>query len=162
MKRSADHVAIGDNSLRCLNCGEEYAFATPVPITLLLAMGKAWETDHRRCKPSTQGTSRMQYTTALEWRRSWDTGASSIAIFDFFTHGMRPVKYPHDPADFGRCYRLLKVAPEWRARITELGKYDSKWKLLSERWDELEKLYEEELPSGVAPKLYAAIKECVG
>ena len=30
------------------------------------------------------------------------------------------ISYPYDPADFGRCYRLLELIPEWKTEIHKL------------------------------------------
>jgi hypothetical protein len=71
---------------------------------------------------------------------------------------------PYDPDDFGRCYRLLALAPEWRARIAEMAAYGDEWAALSAAWDELTALYEAEAPShtGTAPKLYFRMRELCG
>jgi hypothetical protein len=110
----------------------------------------------------------------LEWLLGPDTGFSSLTIFYVLTsehtiaasarlglHGRG--SYPHDPDDFGRCYRLLKAIPEWRARLGEVADvYDVVWPELVDAWDELEALYEQEAPSGRAPKLYQRMKQLIG
>jgi hypothetical protein len=68
---------------------------------------------------------------------------------------------PLDPADFGRCQRLLKAFPEWRERIREMAVYPG-WAGLVGAWDMLEALYAEERPKGAAPKLYARMQELRG
>jgi hypothetical protein len=67
---------------------------------------------------------------------------------------------PSDSSDFGRCYRLLELFPEWRPMIKKMSRKGRVWKNLVDNWDELERLYIKELPSGNAPKLYAKMKEC--
>ena len=77
-----------------------------------------------------------------------------------YLHGVSDV--PYDPSDFRRCLRLLAVMPEWRARLPEVAAKYPTWAGLVEHWDELEALYEEEAPSGVAPKLFARMQELIG
>jgi len=76
------------------------------------------------------------------WLRGNDTGASSIAIGDFMlgkkVSCSRP---PSDAADFGRCYRLLKLFPEWRERLGEMKEL-SQWTYLINKWQELEIRFE--------------------
>jgi hypothetical protein len=108
-------------------------------------------------------------TEALEWISGSDTGASSTALWRHMM-GMDPssdcwgIAYPHDPDDFGRCYRLLLRVPAWRLRIGEMAQYAG-WSALAPKWDELTALWEAEAGgglhrrSGSAPKLYAAMRE---
>lgn len=88
---------------------------------------------------------------ALRWALGDDTGASSKAIAAVMTGNMpdkRHVSYPHDGGDLGRCLRLLKAVPEWRARLPEMGERNGQWKALVEAWDELDALYAREEASG--------------
>jgi hypothetical protein len=112
---------------------------------------------------------------AMEWVSGADTGLSRKCIW----HAMTGVpyqdrdwacgSYPVDPDDFGRCYRLLVRFPQWRQRLSEVGRAHPKvWPQLVEAWDELTRLYEEEVGVGWdrsahygkrAPRLYARIRE---
>lgn len=108
---------------------------------------------------------------AIQWVAGGDTGISSMAIWTHMMGG-DPSRsewavfgnYPSDPGDFGRCYRLLRLMPGWRARIGEMARYGSVWAGLAEAWDELEELYEAEVDvsaaqhRGSAPRLYARMK----
>ncbi len=72
-------------------------------------------------------------------------GLSSGIIFAFMTRGI--VAYndcPIDVDDFERNRALLLWYPEWRKRILELGEISRKWKVLSENWSEIERLYEKD------------------
>lgn len=152
------HAVLGNNSARCLNCGEEQAIAFPSSIGVMTAICKAFSKEHAHCKPSDAGRSRFEFRTPQEWIKSWDTGKSSESIWRWMQGmGGDHKSIPHDPADFGRCYRLLKAFPEWRARIREMGNAVPVWRALAYAWDNLEKLYEEELSSGTAPKLWKAM-----
>lgn len=100
------------------------------------------------------------------WLASDDTGASSLfmartlgpLIGERVRNQSAEVRYPHDPEDFGRCLRLLKAAPALREHLGAMAPTHNAWWQLVENWAELEALYNEELPSGNAPKLYARMK----
>jgi hypothetical protein len=101
----------------------------------------------------------------LAWLNSTDTGLSSECIWRTMLGVPEPHKdfhrgrYPYDPADFGRCHRLLQRFPAWRERILEMAVHGTVWREYAARWSEMEALYEEEEPSGRAPKLYALMRE---
>ena len=106
-------------------------------------------------KPTSDGDARA-------WVGNGDTGTSSLTIWSVLTgypspHGRYDV--PHDPDDFGRCYRLLQVMPLWRSRLVEVVEKCHDWTPFVDAWDELTALYEEELPNRIAPKLYARMQE---
>lgn len=106
------------------------------------------------------------------WLASDDTGLSSR----FMARQLAPVAdvgtvpderpwfdedehYPRDPADFGRCVRLLDAVPELRPYIDVMAGYSKQWAAIVGAWDELEALYREEYPSGKAPRLYARMEQ---
>lgn len=151
--------------VHCGKCQHEWAAAyLPMPINLFAKLGKAL---CPMCggkqvlvgplpKPTEEGD-------PIAWVTNGDTGISSMAIWAVMMG--RPAERRHfgntpsDPSDFGRCYRLLKVMPSWRARLPEVAAKFPTWAPLVEAWDELTALYEEELPKGRAPKLYARMQE---
>jgi hypothetical protein len=108
------------------------------------------------------------------WLLSSDTGISSKAIFRAMI-GFPPQDKctPCDPSDFGRCYRLLKMFPEWEARVKELGTlidYSPKvngeqrpnlWQIFADNYKKLCEMYEEECVGDYwkAPKLYKFMKD---
>lgn len=108
----------------------------------------------------------------LEWVNGSDTGISSLTIFSVLSEGNRhralsllgrwPMDalpdVPHDPSDFGRCYRLLKLFPAWRTRLGEVARKHQAWAPFVAAWPELEALFEQESRSGMAPKLYARMQ----
>lgn len=163
-KKPKAHVVMIGKGIGCVNCGAEQAISFPSSVTVFKAIGEAFTKDHKRCKPSEGGRKRFEYSTPTEWFESWDTGVSSLTIFSVFKGYGRPEQpdVPHDPADFGRCYRLLKVAPGWRDRLSEVAARYPAWTPLATHWDELTKLYEEELPTGKAPKLHKRMRELLG
>lgn len=158
-KATVEHCVLGNNSFRCLHCGVETALDMPVSIRVMVAMTKDFTDQHARCKPSPQGAQRFQYKTPEEWATSWDTGTSSMTIWKVMMG--KPLAQgtatPQDPADFGRCYRLLEAFPQWRARMGEMLRVAG-WASLVTAWPTLEALYEKELPTGHAPKLYEEMK----
>ena len=99
------------------------------------------------------------------WLASDDTGMSSKYLAGVLAGGVSaPISefaYPHDPSDFGRCYRMLRACPELRAKIAVMGTMKNPWPQLYAAWSELEQLYEAESPSGTAPKLYARMQQII-
>lgn len=75
---------------------------------------------------------------AMRWMLSGDTGLSSEAICAHM-QGITPKRasYPSDPADLGRCLRLLELIPEWKSRIAEMSAYGPGWAGQVECWEEL-------------------------
>jgi hypothetical protein len=103
---------------------------------------------------------------ALGWVLNGDTGTSSLTIWAVMMNREPGPRFhpdvPHDPADFGRCYRLLKVMPSWRARLGEVADRFPAWRPLVDHWAEIEALYLEELPSGMAPTCWALMRQLRG
>ena len=71
--------------------------------------------------------------------------------------------YPHDPADLGRCLRLLEAVPEWRSRLGEMAECSTVWARLVARWEEMEVAMRDEVGIGwekgyEAPKTYALMR----
>ncbi len=102
-------------------------------------------------------------TRALKWLRGWDKGVSSELIWRHMM-GETPerIDIPHDPADFGRCYRLLALVPEWRRRMPSLARRYPMWRPFVKAWDELTMLFEQESPNRTCPRLYARMKQLRG
>lgn len=165
----------------CVRCGVSYRPTYPCPISVISAAMLAFHEDHVGCQPHPEGDMCVfcdgrghvmrscldaKVLTKDEWWRCKDTGTSSKTIWlmmtgRFHQHQSEPTGAPHDPDDFGRCYRLLKRFPEWRVQIVDMG-FVPGWEKLAENWGELEALYEEELPSGKCAKLYARMRELSG
>lgn len=89
---------------------------------------------------------------ALSWIVGDDTGISSRTIWSVMMgveyNGISGPRPPADPSDFGRCYRLLKLIPEWRGRLREVAERYPIWGPMVEAWDELERMYEAALATG--------------
>jgi hypothetical protein len=93
------------------------------------------------------------------WLASDRTGVSSVFMASVLGGFSRPFGHPYDPADFGRCVGLLDAVPEFRGRVKEMAEHGKEWSALVSAWDELEALYREELPSGVATRCYDRMVE---
>lgn len=67
---------------------------------------------------------------------------------------------PSDPADFGRCLRLIDAVPELRPHLGSLSRnHGPHWSALIAVWDELEALYRQESPSEQCPLLFKRMSE---
>jgi hypothetical protein len=94
------------------------------------------------------------------WLNGNDTGRSSLAIVSVMEGGIaRAYSYPLDPADLGRCIRLLALAPEYRQRLHEMKTVSPEWAALVDHWKELERLYHSEAASGKARQCYDRMHE---
>lgn len=93
----------------------------------------------------------MSEATPIQRAMTWlisshDTGISSEAICARMVGGAISGKHSHprDPADFGRCARLLLIIPEWRARVPEMAACGPYWATLVARWSDIEACMEGE------------------
>jgi hypothetical protein len=162
----SEHVVLVKDTATCLHCGQEYKISMPCPITVLSAICEAFTADHRRCSPDPAVAAgraeklEKSFQNPYAWRHGPDIGLSSLTIWHAIIDGA-PGHDPHvpqDPADFGRCYRMVK-AFGWRDKLDRVSTIFPPFKPIVDAWDELCALYEEELPSGQAPKLYERMKE---
>ena len=107
----------------------------------------------------------MDEQRAIQWMMGGDTGISSKAIWGVMM-GTPPIIWweqspPLDPDDFGRCYRLLALIPNWRPRLAEVSALFPQWQRIVDHWADLEALYQEEVPNhrGNAPRLYSLMRK---
>lgn len=154
MKRKSskvpEWVVMGDGGARCLRCGKAEPMRIPMPVDAFGAWGAYVGALHAKCAD----TGRVDPTPSSveEWVNGHDTGISSKAIYRHMM-GIAPDPrerfgdYPRDPSDFGRCYRLLALAPSWRARIGEMASHGKEWAALAGTWDELTAMWEEVVAS---------------
>lgn len=96
--------------------------------------------------------------TPIDWLLSGDTGISSkticaVMVGSKVTGSFGP-DVPHDNGDFGRCYKLLALFPEWRARLHEVAEQFPMWGPMVEAWSELTALYEKQQKVGRDVGLY--------
>lgn len=80
-------------------------------------------------------------TKVLEWLAGRDTGVSSKSLaFQFLgikNSGPFGIDAPVDPADLGRCLRLIALVPEVRKCVDELAAVNTAWSRLAPVWDEI-------------------------
>ncbi len=62
--------------------------------------------------------------------------------------------YPYDPDDFSRCRKLLDLFQEWRKDIGQVSSVYPWMAPFISRWDEMDRLWDEESPAHECPKLY--------
>jgi len=153
----------------CTRCGQGLTINPPQPIPIALACMEAFVKMHSECWPGKY--IEKPPMTPGEWAAGRDTGTSSFTIFAAITgqpspHGRFDV--PHDPQDFGRCYRLLKLFPQWRHGLFQTVAKCAAWKPFVDVWDELTSMYEAALRSHEAGnkdagvELYDRIKQLEG
>lgn len=100
--------------------------------------------------------------TPTDWLLGNDTGTSSKTILAVMTNSQsRSADIPYDNDDFGRCYRLLRLFPQWRSRLPEVAQRHPAWGPMVTAWDELCVLWEAYCdPAGyVGHKEYEANKD---
>lgn len=100
---------------------------------------------------------------AMIWTSTGEVGLSSLTIWAVMIGVLQlpmDVSVPLDPDDFGRCYKLLLLIPEWRDRLAEVAAKYSEWRPLVREWAPLTEMYEAALNSGArtAPEMYALMK----
>lgn len=83
-----------------------------------------------------------------EWIIEGDVGVSSRTIWAVMTGIVakprqcdRHYDTPSDPDDFSRCYKLLCLFPEWKARLPKVAKIFTKWMPYIREWDKLCEMY---------------------
>lgn len=153
-KAKQNHVGIHGKDIACFHCGkrETVIHGGGLPIggpawAGFMSHCAAFEKIHLKCKETPESPTLKLERDEHEWERGLFVGTSSATIFHAmlgrWPMGMSPGAYtPSDPSDFGRCHRLLKIKPEWRARLVEVSAKHPKWKPLVEHWDELEGMFE--------------------
>lgn len=85
-------------------------------------------------KPVVKASEGMGLTA---WLASDDTGLSSRFMASKLT-GMFEAKYayPRDPADFGRCLRLVEAVPELESKIRDMSQHGKEWAVVVAHWHE--------------------------
>jgi hypothetical protein len=103
------------------------------------------------------------------WIVGGDVGQSSKTIWAAMLGidlGEDGANHPHDPADLGRCLRLLELMPEWTPRLPELAALDPCWHALVEHWNDLSSSMEDEVgiaweKGKSAPATYALMRTVI-
>ena len=148
--------AIGEAG-HCTRCGQGLTLGSQL-IDVWVAAVKAFTKIHTNCTP--HWTEPIPKTPG-EWARGRDVGISAGTIYAAGTHSATPCGVygvPHDPDDFARCYRLLKLFPELCKGLLRTVDLCKQWGPFVASWNELTVLYEREAWDA----LYARIKELEG
>jgi hypothetical protein len=169
-KKQIDWVILEGEGLFCRRCGaREKLFPSSLSrerMAVIKAIERAFSAEHGRCKVTETSPITLQARSPADWLRGGDVGLSSITICSVLANVGPTVNHtwPRDPSDFGRCHRFLKLFPGLRARLGEVAAAypDTPWVAYVREWDRMTALYEEELPSGSAPRLYLLMKELRG
>lgn len=162
MKSKAEWVVAGGKIGEighCTRCGRGLSLGGPQALPVVVAAINAFVKMHAHCK---EGDFKEPETNTPEaWLRGRDTGISSQTIYAVMMnqHLRNHYDVPHDPEDFGRCYRLLKLFPAWRERLGEVVARFPAWGPIVREWDRIQELYEAELSSGTAPKCYELMQQ---
>lgn len=143
-------TTIRNQKLFCLNCGGEFALKMPIPIPEMTKKMKSFDDLHKDCEPTwtepITDQSQDVKEKAMWWFSNGEKGMSSETMWAYFMHNTTTqAHHPYDPDDFKRCYKLLEAVPEWKERILELSKLSPAWKNLSENWDKLTQMYEQNI-----------------
>lgn len=156
--------------VHCSRCGTEY-FLGSMPMPVMEMSAKLSAAKCKNCKGTAMlmGQCPRASTDIESWYTNGDTGTSSLVIAHvlhrpnkLFTNGTLKEDVPRDPADFGRCVRLLDLMPQWRALLPAVADVSPAWRAMVQHWSELEALYREEAPLGTAPKLYERLAKLRG
>jgi hypothetical protein len=165
-KTKAPHVVAGGKIGEighCTHCGRGLSLGGgPQPLPIVTAAMNAFVKMHLGCKsgqfqePEAHGPE--------EWLRGRDTGTSSLTIYAAMMNAPSPhdrYDVPHDPDDFGRCYRLLNLFPDWKMRLGEVGTRFLIWRPFVREWNKLTEMYETALASKTnrAPEMYKFMQE---
>lgn len=110
------------------------------------------------------------HNRACRWIVGDDTGVSSMAIWAVMMGVHENLPYwqrstPSDPSDFGRCFRLLKLIPEWEDSLSKMKaidydmeingiKYPKVWSSFVDNYWKMKRLYIKESSLGHARELY--------
>lgn len=85
-------------------------------------------------KPIVKASEGMGLTA---WLASDDTGASSKYMASMLTGEFQAdYAYPRDPADFGRCLRLIEAVPELESKIRDMSQHGKEWSVVAAHWHE--------------------------
>jgi hypothetical protein len=175
-------VSYPKHALLCLRCTRVFTLSLPMELWAVAALTEGFAKEHKDCALRTHGEvcewcrkpghmppgcPAAEVETVSEWLDGPDTGQSSMAIVAAVTEinlarygdAARVGRTPNDPSDFGRCYRLLKRFPDLYTQLAKVALKYPHWAPYVRAWDELTALYEEEAPSGTAPKLWERLKQ---
>jgi hypothetical protein len=126
----------------CTRCGEGLELGGPQRISVVAAAMNAFVECHLNCKEG--DFKEPTASTPQQWLKGRDTGTSSCTIYAVMMNTNVRERYdvPHDPDDFGRCYRLLSLFPAWVPRLADVAIRFKEWAPFVREWDRLTAMYE--------------------
>lgn len=100
-----------------------------------------------------------------EWLMSDDTGLSSKYLAGILlaadSEVVDRINYPHDPSDFGRCLRLVRLL-DCRDEIEVMSYVSFEWDAVVRNWDRWAELYDQaERTDGKSTELYWEMVEAL-
>ena len=156
-----------NENMFCSHCGGEQTFPMPLAITMFAAMNKAFTKMHKDCEktwePPEVNQSLSEKEKALWWLANGERGMSSDAIYARLgqtnIYATNHLSHPIDPADFRRCYLLLKTVPEWRKKLQKMKSVSDVWANLVDNWDRLTEMLEEQMKTNKPNGMYELMKK---
>ena len=149
----------------CQRCGEGLVMMGNQLIEVVTASMKAYVNIHKNCKDTDAGRKGERPLTPRDWMQGRDTGISSMTICCTIAGFMWPMHHypdvPHNPSDFGRCYRFLNLFPDFKPQLHKVAERFPEWIPFVREWDKLTEMYEVALASKAktAPVMYQFMKE---
>jgi hypothetical protein len=152
LRAQYDWIVLGgkrNEVAHCTLCGDGLVLGRPA-IPVFIAALQAFESNHARCRGTPHSPAAPD--ARATWFQGRDTGISSLTLYFFFTGTPSPSGVygaPVDPDDFGRCYRLFNLFPEWLPRLANVCDIFPEWESFVKRWADMTALFEREAPSVV-------------
>lgn len=105
-------------------------------------------------KPIVKASTGMGLTA---WLDSDDVGMSSKFMASVLSGQFKAeFAIPYDPADFGRCVRMIQAIPELEQQIGEMRKHGRMWTAVADNWAR----WSEMLDEGQNKALYEEMRSC--
>lgn len=150
--KNVSHCIIKNESLFCTHCGFMEPLALPMETMTFIEKSASFLEAHENCIPTYKEPS-CEDGKSVEERMNWwleygERGISSETIFSIMSgkdirHSRgREYGHPYDSDDFSRCYKLLKLIPEWRS-LDKMKTVSKEWSNLVDNWDKLTEMFEE-------------------
>ena len=165
-KKKLNKSILRNGNLFCTACGREQVMPYPLSVSMFSVMAKQFDKEHKHCEQTYTAPIVDMKLSRREreewWLRNGEHGMSSESIFANLSSikFSGPVtSYPHDSSDFGRCYALLQIVPEFKTEFKNMRKASPMWSKFVDNWDKLTDMYETSLKTGKAPGMYELIKE---
>jgi hypothetical protein len=166
-KTKTEHVIIRNNNPFCSNCGQSQIVPYPIAIPVFVAIVSAFTKMHKNCqaiwKEPIVNMNLPEKLRANWWLKNSQRGLSSEAVFKVMMasepQNIKGLSHPHDPSDFNRCYQLLQVIPEWKAKLHLLKPVSPQWSNLVDNWDKLTLMLEEQIETDKPNGMYELIQQ---